>query len=106
MCTEYNEVLETTQHISAGCKNLAPKECLLRHNQLARTVHHKLATKNNFTEDDSAYCKHVPTNILESDNYRLVIYGSVRFPMVSLEFFIDILAILSVALWPWVCLSL
>jgi uncharacterized membrane protein YfhO len=44
---------------------------LLRHNHLAQTVHQKLATKYNLKEDDSPYYKYIPSNVLESDNYRL-----------------------------------
>ena len=60
------------QHITAGCKILAPKEYLLRHDQLARTVHQKLSTKNDLNEDHSPYYKYIPANVLESDNYNCI----------------------------------
>ena len=55
MYRKCNGLSEMIQHTTVGCKILAPMEYLLRHIQLARIVHQKLSTKNNFTEDDSLY---------------------------------------------------
>jgi hypothetical protein len=44
-CRKYNEVSGTMQDISAGYQVLAPMECVLRHDQLARFVYQNPATK-------------------------------------------------------------
>jgi hypothetical protein len=37
------------------------------HHQLPRTVHRKLTTRYNHTENDLPYYNHIPANVLESD---------------------------------------
>jgi hypothetical protein len=44
-CRKCNEVSETVQGITTECQILAPTECVLRHDQLARLVHQNPATR-------------------------------------------------------------
>jgi hypothetical protein len=63
--------LETIQHISTSCEQLAPTEYVKRHDGLAKDIHQKLAEAAELTEDKSPYYKYTPANDLKNDNFKL-----------------------------------
>ena len=62
---------ETIQHISTACEQLAPTECVKRHDGLAKVIHQKLADAAELTEDKSPHYKYTPAHVLENDNLKL-----------------------------------
>jgi len=63
--------LETIQHITAACGQLAPNEYVKRHDGLAKIIHQKLAEAAELIDDKSPYNKYTPTNVLENKNFNL-----------------------------------
>ena len=61
----------TIRHITAACEQLAPTECVKRHDGLAKVIHKKLAEAAELTEDKSPYYKYTPASVLENDNFKL-----------------------------------
>ena len=59
------------QHITAACVKLASTEYAKRHDGIAKVIHQKLAEIAELIEDKSPYCRYTPTNVLESDNFKL-----------------------------------
>jgi hypothetical protein len=62
---------DTIQHITAACEQLAPIECLRRHDGLGKLIHQKLAEVAELIEEKSPYYKYTPANVLENDNFKL-----------------------------------
>jgi len=65
LCRRCGKELETIQHITAACEQLAPTEYVKRHGGVANVIHQKLAEAAELIEDRSPYYKYTPTNILE-----------------------------------------
>jgi hypothetical protein len=63
--------LETIQHITAACEQLAPTEYIKRHDEVAEVIHQKLAEAAELTEDKCPYYRYKPANVLENDNFKL-----------------------------------
>jgi hypothetical protein len=51
MCRRCGKELETIQHITAACEQLAPTECAKRHDGVAKVIHQELAEAAELTED-------------------------------------------------------
>jgi hypothetical protein len=62
---------ETIQHITAACEQLAPTECVKRHDGVAKVIHQKLAEATALIKDKSPYYKYTPATVLENDNFKL-----------------------------------
>jgi len=60
MCRRCGKESETIQHITAACEQLAPTECVKRHDGVAKVIHQKLAEAAELIEDNSPYCKYTP----------------------------------------------
>jgi hypothetical protein len=71
LCRRSGKESETIQHITAACEQLAPTECLKRHDGLAKAIHQKLAEAAALIEEKSPYYKYTPANVLENDNFEL-----------------------------------
>jgi S-adenosylmethionine synthetase len=67
---------ETIEHITAACEQLAPTECVKRHDGLAKVIYQKLAEAAKLIEDKSPYYTYTPANILENDNFKLYLNRS------------------------------
>jgi hypothetical protein len=63
--------LETIQHITAACEQLAPTEYVNRYDGLAKVIHQKLAEAAEMIKDKSPFYKNTPANVLENDNFKL-----------------------------------
>jgi len=63
--------LETIQHITAACEQLASTEYAKRHDGVAKVIHQKLAEAAELIEYRSPYYKYTPANVLENDNFKL-----------------------------------
>jgi hypothetical protein len=63
--------LETIQHITAACEQLAPTEYIKRHDGVAKVIHQKLAEAAELTEDKCPYYRYKPANMLENDKFKL-----------------------------------
>jgi ribosomal protein L37E len=50
MCRRCGKEPETVQHITAACEQLAPTECIRRHDGVAKVIHQKLAEAVELTE--------------------------------------------------------
>jgi hypothetical protein len=57
LCRRCGKELETIQHITVACEQLAPTEYLKRHNGLAKIIHQKLAEVAELIEEKSPYYK-------------------------------------------------
>ena len=57
--------------LTAACEDLAPTECVKRHDGLAKIIHQKLAEAAELIADKSPYCKYTPANVLENENSKL-----------------------------------
>jgi hypothetical protein len=71
MCRRSGKEPETIQHSTAACEQLAPTECIKRHDEVAEVIHQKLAEAAELTENKCPYYRYKPTNVLENDNFQL-----------------------------------
>jgi ribosomal protein L37E len=72
LCRRCGKESETIQHITAACKQLAPTECVKRHDGVAKVIRQKLAEAAELTEDKSPYYyQYTPATVLENDNFKL-----------------------------------
>ena len=78
LCRRCGEESETVQHITAACEELAPTECVKRHDGLAKVLHQKLAKAAKLIKDKSPYYKYTPASVLENDNFKLYWNRSIR----------------------------
>lgn len=66
-CRKCNLPGETIEHITSGCPNLADNDYLSRHNQVAKIIHSRLATKYKLIKNPEPYYKYSPNPVLESN---------------------------------------
>ena len=67
-CRLCNEYKETIHHITSGCPIYAQSLYLMRHNNVARYIHHKIASSFSLLEDTSvAWYNHEPLPVIEND---------------------------------------
>ena len=60
--------IETIHHITSGCPIYAQSLCLMRHNNVARYIHHRIASSFSLLEDTSvAWYNHEPLPVIEND---------------------------------------
>ncbi|KAL1448252.1 hypothetical protein WDU94_013956 [Cyamophila willieti] len=73
MCRLCNVVTESIQHLSSGCKVLAPREYLNRHNLVANIIHQELIKKIvKNTRTTTPYYKYKPATVEENSNYKIL----------------------------------
>jgi len=70
LCRRCRKESETIQHTTATCEQLAPTECVKRHDGLAKIIHQKLAEAAELTDDKIPYYKYTPANVLENENFK------------------------------------
>ena len=63
--------METIQHFTAACEQLAATEYAKRHYGVAKVIRQKLAEAAELIEDKSPYYRYTPANVLENDNFKL-----------------------------------
>ena len=63
------EADESIDHVVSGCSKLVQKEYKIRHDNLGKVVHWKLARKCNF-EAGGKWYEHEPESILENEDYK------------------------------------
>jgi hypothetical protein len=51
MCRRCEKEPEMIQHITAACEQLAPTDCIKRHDEVTKVIHQKLAEAAELTED-------------------------------------------------------
>jgi hypothetical protein len=71
LCRRCGKELETVQHITAACEQLASTKYAKRHGRVAKVIHLKLAEAAELIEDKSPYYRYTPANVLENDNFKL-----------------------------------
>ena len=71
LCRSCGKESETIQHITAACEQLAPTECVKRHDGLAKVIHQKLAEIADLIVDKSPFYKYLPASVLEKDSFKL-----------------------------------
>jgi len=71
LCRRCGKELETIQHITAACEQLAPTDYVKRHDGLTTITHQKLAEAAEMIDDKSPYYKYTPANVLENANVKL-----------------------------------
>jgi hypothetical protein len=71
MCRRCRKEPEMIQHITAACEQLAPTECIKRHDGVAKVIRQKLAEATELIGDNCPYYKYEPANVLENDNFKL-----------------------------------
>jgi len=57
--------------MTAACEQLAPTDCVKRHDGLAKIIHQKLAEATELIDDKNPYYKYTPANVLGNENFRL-----------------------------------
>ena len=57
LCRRCGKEMETTQHITAACEQLAPTKYVKRHDGLAKIIHQKLTEAVELIDDKSPYYK-------------------------------------------------
>ena len=67
LCRRCGKESETIQHITAACEQLAPTDCVKRHDGLAKIIHRKLVEAAELIDDKSPYYKYT----LENENFKL-----------------------------------
>lgn len=70
-CRRCNEAPETIQHITGGCRVLAPTNYLQRHDNVAKIVHQKIAIKHDLLVGTLPYYTYDPVNVLENASFKL-----------------------------------
>jgi hypothetical protein len=70
-CNKCESGRETTEHILSECRELAGKEYINRHNNVAKILHHDLAMKRGLIETSIPYYIYTPHTILENARYKL-----------------------------------
>ena len=63
------EADESIDHVVSGCSKLVQKEYKIRHDNLGKVIHWKLARKCNF-EAGGKWYEHEPESILENEDYK------------------------------------
>ena len=71
LCIRCGKESKTIQHITAACEQLAPTECVKRHDGLAKIIHQKLAEAAEFIADKSPYYKYTSADVLENEIFKL-----------------------------------
>jgi hypothetical protein len=71
LCRRCGNELETIQHITAACEQLASTEYVKRHDGLAEIIHHKLAEAAELIDDKSPHYKYTPANVLDNEHFKL-----------------------------------
>ena len=71
LCRRCGKKLETIQHITAACEQLAPTEYVKRHDGPAKIIHQKLAEAAEIIDVKSPYYKYTPASVLENENFKL-----------------------------------
>ena len=67
-CRLCNEHKETIHHIASGCPIYARSLYLIRHNNVARYIHHRIGSSFSLLEDTSvAWYNHDPLPVIEND---------------------------------------
>jgi hypothetical protein len=70
LCRRCGKESETIQHITAACEQLAPTECVERHDGLAKIIHQKLAEVAEMIEEKIPYYKYTAASVLENGNVK------------------------------------
>uniref|UniRef100_A0A2H1VMW0 SFRICE_006526 n=1 Tax=Spodoptera frugiperda TaxID=7108 RepID=A0A2H1VMW0_SPOFR len=71
-CRKCHRAAETIQHITSACPNLAQTDYTLRHNQVARIIHQKLAIKCNLLPPKvEPYYQYSPKPVLENQSHKI-----------------------------------
>jgi hypothetical protein len=76
-CAEDAEKNQTIQHTTAECQQLAPTECVKRHDGVAKVIHQELAEAAELIASKSPHYKYTPANVLQNDTFRLYWNGSI-----------------------------
>jgi len=71
LCRRRGKESEPIQHFTAVCEQLAPTECVKRHDGLAKVIHQKLTEAADLIVDQSPHYKHTPATLLKNDNFKL-----------------------------------
>ena len=71
ICRVCNKDPERTSHILAGCDTLAKKEYLVRHNDVARYIHHEVSKKYNI-QTESKWHLHRPNEVHMDRNVEIL----------------------------------
>ena len=69
LCKKANESID---HVVCGCSKLAQQEYKIRHDNLGKIVHWKLARKCNL------WYEHEPESVLENEDYKILWYFSIQ----------------------------
>ena len=72
LCRLCNERVETIEHIVAGCKVLAGKEYMERHNKVAAAIHWSLCKKHQIMCDADNWWNHQPEKVIENENVKIL----------------------------------
>ena len=62
---------ETIQHITGGCKCLAPRDYKDRHDAVAKIIHQKLAIKAGLIQETTPYFKYTPEKVSENTTHKM-----------------------------------
>ena len=70
-CRMCNEQTETIDHITSGCRILAPKQYTQRHDNVCKIIHQQLALKHSLIETYTPYYTYSPQPVLENNTHKM-----------------------------------
>ena len=71
-CRLCGEFTETIHHIVSGCPTLAPTKYTWRHNNVAKLLYIRLATKFQLLQEKALWYSYDPPPVLENDNAKIL----------------------------------
>lgn len=71
VCRRCGDSSETIEHIISGCRILAEREYLRRHNNVAKIIHQELAIKHHLFKNRTPNFLYSPYAVLESDRIKI-----------------------------------
>ncbi|XP_045483794.1 uncharacterized protein LOC123689040 [Harmonia axyridis] len=71
LCRRCSKSLETIQHITSSCPNLAPREYMERHNAVAKIYHMEITRETGLSLDSRSIYEYEPRRMLENEEYKL-----------------------------------
>ena len=71
VCRQCQKSGETIQHITAGCTAITHTEYKQRHDQVAKIIHQKLATKHKLVTEKRKYYQYEPRAVLDNATHKV-----------------------------------
>ncbi|CAH1101356.1 unnamed protein product [Psylliodes chrysocephalus] len=67
LCRRCKRAKETIHHITTGCQSIVQADYKVRHDQVAKIIHQKIALNFLLTQENTLYYKYTPERVMEND---------------------------------------